>query len=870
MKNSKDILMKFISTQGYKLAGEDNVFVDKSSIEGQGLFANKGFKKGEIIGLAHQQGQPVGLTGNFHNHSSSPNAVSVKKGSNRFLVAAKNLPAGAEITSDYRMQPELEQPSANWMQRGGLTFQPYYTPAAESTGANYTPTMTMQAAEKLKAQRDAQELARRRQAIQASQAAASKPLRKRLTPENLAQETGATGDKLRFFPNDPDSFIDDYLNPLKMVGDMASGLGRIPLNVKQGNYGAAALDVAIPVATGALAGLGAKSAGQFVNNLTNPLAGTGQFLTTKTPLKNAYRLNSVAAKQPTEVILSRVQRPGQTADLSRLDELLQRPPESLTLAERIELARINQPGYGRGFSSNPNDISYYSSPGIQSSRGYVGMPEIRSIRLPAEKAAKFNIRQNPVEGYFSGAPGREYLLPRNYVELSKKLTPQTFEELEQIRRLTDAETTALNTPHWWRGYPRINTPKQLFTSHSADFSKYLTQKEAVAARAERLLSQKHKKGWNEQLTPELEEKLSTAVQRHNPAGDYPGTSLGTNRSGRTETLVSKDANIKGVPLTDAQKSMIAAHETGHYYSNSLKEGMDWEKYFNFSDLPYRTSKYLKGKRHNFGNEIRERAAQLKDFIAYKNKIPLNQDFKITRTQLDDALENYVKETGLDNTMTPFIEALKKKGNISGFLKEMNKRPLVLLPPTIGAGTYGVNQKQDGGQHGGLDRWFAEKWVDIKTGKECGRQEGEKRAGYPACRPSKRISEDTPKTASELSSSEKQKFKRSKTSSERISYQHKRKQDGGEWLDKYENTKENRQKVDQLFGLPAAGNVNYVPVVESLVGGFSAGLAKNALAPVVKSSLRSLQKYMEMQENPFVKIDLPVFNEAKNWLNKYDD
>ena len=194
--------------------------------------------------------------------------------------------------------------------------------------------------------------------------------------------------------------------------------------------------------------------------LQQGIKSSGRYLT-QGPLKNAYRLNPVAAKQPTEVILSRVQRPGQTADLSRLDELLQRPSESLTLAERIELARINQPGYGRGFSSNPNDISYYSSPGIQSSRGYVGMPEIRSIRLPAEKAARFNIRQNPVEGYFSGAPGREYLLPRNYVESSKTLTPQTFEELEQIRRSIDAETTALNTPHWWRGYPTTNTPKQL-------------------------------------------------------------------------------------------------------------------------------------------------------------------------------------------------------------------------------------------------------------------------------------------------------------------------------------------------------------------------------------------------------------------------
>ena len=85
----------------------------------------------------------------------------------------------------------------------------------------------------------------------------------------------------------------------------------------------------------------------------------------------------------------------------------------------------------------------------------------------------------------------------------------------------------------------------------------------------------------------------------------------------------------------------------------------------------------------------------------------------------------------------------------------------------------------GGEHGGLDRWFAEKWVDIKTGKQCGRQEGEKRRGYPACRPSKRVSSETPKTASELSSSEKEKFKRNKTSSKRISYQHRRMEDGGQ-------------------------------------------------------------------------------------------
>jgi len=75
--------------------------------------------------------------------------------------------------------------------------------------------------------------------------------------------------------------------------------------------------------------------------------------------------------------------------------------------------------------------------------------------------------------------------------------------------------------------------------------------------------------------------------------------------------------------------------------------------------------------------------------------------------------------------------------------------------------------------GGLTRWFKEKWVDVKTGKPCGRSKGEKR-GYPACRPSKRISSKTPKTAGEMSSAEKARFKREKTSSKKITYQHRRK------------------------------------------------------------------------------------------------
>ena len=70
----------------------------------------------------------------------------------------------------------------------------------------------------------------------------------------------------------------------------------------------------------------------------------------------------------------------------------------------------------------------------------------------------------------------------------------------------------------------------------------------------------------------------------------------------------------------------------------------------------------------------------------------------------------------------------------------------------------------------LKRWFKEKWVDVKTGKKCGRGKNEKGRPYPACRPSKRVSSKTPKTTGEMTSKEKSTFKREKTGSKKIRYQ----------------------------------------------------------------------------------------------------
>ena len=63
---------------------------------------------------------------------------------------------------------------------------------------------------------------------------------------------------------------------------------------------------------------------------------------------------------------------------------------------------------------------------------------------------------------------------------------------------------------------------------------------------------------------------------------------------------------------------------------------------------------------------------------------------------------------------------------------------------------GVRKTEKGAS---LRRWFKEEWTDVRTGKACGRSEGEDR-GTPYCRPKKRISGKTPKTIAEMSASEK--------------------------------------------------------------------------------------------------------------------
>ena len=95
----------------------------QSSIKGagKGLFTNASFKKDEVIGLAHVDGQPHSEIGHNHNHNEkNPTAYSKKIDNKRYIYALKDLKPGEEITTNYRMQPELEQPE-DFMREGGGT-----------------------------------------------------------------------------------------------------------------------------------------------------------------------------------------------------------------------------------------------------------------------------------------------------------------------------------------------------------------------------------------------------------------------------------------------------------------------------------------------------------------------------------------------------------------------------------------------------------------------------------------------------------------------------------------------------------------------------------------------------------------------------
>ena len=90
-----------------------NYEIKDSDIHGSGVFATRDFDSGEFINVAII-GNKTTHFGGFLNHSDSPNAVT-KKGENTYQTyALTSIDSGDEITVDYTVNKDLEQPEKGW------------------------------------------------------------------------------------------------------------------------------------------------------------------------------------------------------------------------------------------------------------------------------------------------------------------------------------------------------------------------------------------------------------------------------------------------------------------------------------------------------------------------------------------------------------------------------------------------------------------------------------------------------------------------------------------------------------------------------------------------------------------------------------
>lgn len=230
-------------------------------------------------------------------------------------------------------------------------YNPYYVDvkglnASESTKTNLTPAtkITPQEIKKIKESptnvgnikiKEAQEKAQRLK--EAEEAYKKRKAGAPITPELLAQETQAIGDKISL-QNIPGvgQYIPDMLDVTGGLGSMASNLGALPLNLNRGNYGQALLSVAAPLATGALAGASSPTMGQFVNNVANPLAGTGDLA------KNVLR-EGVDLIHPVGRQLRKINKEGLAQGLS---------PEAIKnlQMQQIGITSLQREGYFPGVS----------------------------------------------------------------------------------------------------------------------------------------------------------------------------------------------------------------------------------------------------------------------------------------------------------------------------------------------------------------------------------------------------------------------------------------------------------------------------------------------------------------------------------------
>ena len=95
---------------------ENKYYIDNSNIQGIGAFADSNYPAGTIMGKLHDMPTKINPEYNFYelgksyNHSDTPNCENLLHNGVRYLITIQPIQKGEELTADYKLQPDLEQP----------------------------------------------------------------------------------------------------------------------------------------------------------------------------------------------------------------------------------------------------------------------------------------------------------------------------------------------------------------------------------------------------------------------------------------------------------------------------------------------------------------------------------------------------------------------------------------------------------------------------------------------------------------------------------------------------------------------------------------------------------------------------------------
>jgi hypothetical protein len=253
-------------------------------------------------------------------------------------------------------------------------------------------------------------------------------------------------------------FLNNF-NPITMLYNMGAGLGEAPLMSNVTNsYMPYVTGVAAPLAAGALAGIGANTTGQFINNLANPLAGTGELIDNlgNKYLPNASKINPWRFKEKPDAYYRQVFSPDKIENpLVTRSMVENNDPKGIDAFIRASEEKFIDPRTNTPFEllrlPTRESLPFFNKGKVYFNKNYT--KNIKEPELLIESKVPFA----DYEDFYPAAT--------NYVSVNPHQVNEALQMSKDVRVLSPFSEAGHNLenynfykPHWLKRYKKIKFP----------------------------------------------------------------------------------------------------------------------------------------------------------------------------------------------------------------------------------------------------------------------------------------------------------------------------------------------------------------------------------------------------------------------------